>query len=89
LFGEFGKAVIKMIPCEECGELKPYDGGKWGRYCCIWVCDSCREEHEPKREDYESDEEYEECKDEEEWSDDDGIVDEDEDEEVDEEEEEN
>jgi hypothetical protein len=89
LFGEFGKAVIKMIPCEECGELKPYDEGKWGRYCCIWVCDSCREEHEPKREDYESDEEYEECKDEEEWSDDDGIVDEDEDEEVDEEEEEN
>ena len=74
LFGELGKAVIKMIPCEECGELKPYDEGKWGRLCCIWVCDSCREEHEPQREDYESDEEYEECKDEEEWSDDDGIV---------------
>jgi hypothetical protein len=53
-------------------QLQPYTDGMWGRYCNIWVCDSCREENE-------SDED----EDDEEWFRDDGIADE---EEVDEEE---
>jgi hypothetical protein len=86
LFGELGRDVITMVPCDVCEELKPYTEVKSGRYCGIRVCDSCREEDGATFGDYESEEEYEECKDEEEWSDVDGIDDEDEG--VDEEEEE-
>ena len=86
LFGELGRDVITMVPCDVCEEYKPYTEVKCGRYCGISVCDSCREEDGATFGDYESEEEYEECKDEEEWSDVDGIDDEDEG--VDEEEEE-
>jgi hypothetical protein len=91
LFGELGRDVITMVPCDVCEEYKPYTEVKCGRYCGISVCDSCREEDGATFGDYESEEEYEECEDEEEWSDVDGIDDEDEgvDEEEDEEEEEN
>ena len=89
LFGELGRDVITMVPCDVCEEYKPYTEVKCGRYCGISVCDSCREEDGATFGDYESEEEYEECEDEEEWSDVDGIDDEDEGVDEDEDEEEN
>ena len=33
--------MAKKKYCEVCNKNKPEGEGKWGRYCLMWVCNSC------------------------------------------------